>query len=363
MLKIRLPSLFSKDMADAERRRSDSNADSASANADVGVDVVKQESSAKVPTILESPAVGISTDIASATAPALLSVTPVDPTPSDESVNAQANPAGSIRGRKRGRPRGSGRGGGFARNSRPKPAESAASIGTRNHVARGSRGNGTRGATRGRPARRGRSGGIPSTQESFLDVANAASHANGAAQQLDNDRPNSPSPIIRNLRDRQRELDRTFRKVATAQRAALSDLAERSEEKLIRDQKAHMRAPEFQEVLGAIDKALKKRTELLDEQLRIRQLHAERKMECEKARIRDKFEVRPCPPLFFTPWSKLYFSNLNMQCSIRLKTLEKNIFLLPKAISLRFLKIVVFPLNAIWPRHVSPPLRYLDSFG
>ncbi|KAI5297206.1 phosphoribosylaminoimidazole carboxylase ade2, partial [Ascosphaera pollenicola] len=71
-------------------------------------------------------------------------------------------------------------------------------------------------------------------------------------------------PAVRNLKERQRDLERMFRRVAQAQRFALTNLASRTEEQLIKDPNAHKRCLEWEMIQSDIDRRFERRIEQLE---------------------------------------------------------------------------------------------------
>ncbi|PGH06471.1 hypothetical protein AJ80_08165 [Polytolypa hystricis UAMH7299] len=111
------------------------------------------------------------------------------------------------------------------------------------------RGRGGGGRGRGRGGRGGRGAG--------------RTGRGGRLQPIERERSPSPSPVMKQLRERQRELDKVFRKVAAVQRTALSVIAARTETRLVKDRKAHTAVKEYKEVMGGLQDRLKKRQELI----------------------------------------------------------------------------------------------------
>ncbi|KMU80291.1 hypothetical protein CISG_08397 [Coccidioides immitis RMSCC 3703] len=85
----------------------------------------------------------------------------------------------------------------------------------------------------------------------------------------------SASAAVKKLRDRQKELHHAFRRVASAQRAALVVLANRSEACLVKDPKAHMETPLYQEVLDDLQERLGRKKAIINREYEL-------KVECEK---------------------------------------------------------------------------------
>jgi hypothetical protein len=65
------------------------------------------------------------------------------------------------------------------------------------------------------------------------------------------------------LRERQKELDKVFKKVAAAQRLALSVLAAQSHKRLARDKTAHLQVKEYEDVQRDLRRQLEKRRAVL----------------------------------------------------------------------------------------------------
>ncbi|RDW61885.1 uncharacterized protein DSM5745_10557 [Aspergillus mulundensis] len=77
------------------------------------------------------------------------------------------------------------------------------------------------------------------------------------------ERSPSPSAATQKLRDRQRELDKAFRRVAAAQRLALAVLATQSEKRIARDKNAHKAVPEFEEISLVLKTHLREKQDTL----------------------------------------------------------------------------------------------------
>ncbi|KGY15855.1 hypothetical protein PABG_11094 [Paracoccidioides brasiliensis Pb03] len=111
----------------------------------------------------------------------------------------------------------------------------------------------------------------------------------GRLQPIDRDMSLSPSPVIKQLRERQKELDRVFRRVASAQRTALTVIANRSEAKLIKDAKAHMAVPEYDQVMNDLKAMLQKRLEVIENEYNWRTKTADALFEANKERVNASF--------------------------------------------------------------------------
>jgi hypothetical protein len=101
----------------------------------------------------------------------------------------------------------------------------------------------------------------------------------------------SPTPATQKMRDRQRELDKAFKKVAAAQRLALSVLAEHSQRKLARDKNAHKKVPEFDEVNRQLQERLERHREILRREYEYKVANASRVLALEKENLEIQFQV------------------------------------------------------------------------
>ncbi|RHZ61059.1 uncharacterized protein CDV56_106028 [Aspergillus thermomutatus] len=99
----------------------------------------------------------------------------------------------------------------------------------------------------------------------------------------------SPTPATQKMRDRQRELDKAFKKVAAAQRLALSVLAEHSQRKLARDKNAHKKVPEFDEVNRQLQERLERHREILRREYEYKVANADRVLALEKENLEIQF--------------------------------------------------------------------------
>ncbi|PGH29591.1 hypothetical protein GX50_07669 [[Emmonsia] crescens] len=111
----------------------------------------------------------------------------------------------------------------------------------------------------------------------------------GRLQPIDREMSLSPSPVIRQLRERQKELDKVFRRVASAQRTALTVIANRSEAKLITDSNAHMAVPEYDQVMNDLKARLQKRLEVIENEYNWRAKAADALLEANKERVNANF--------------------------------------------------------------------------
>ncbi|KAI1965931.1 hypothetical protein LOZ58_000832 [Ophidiomyces ophidiicola] len=128
-------------------------------------------------------------------------------------------------------------------------------------------------AAGGRPRGKGKARKPPLNRK-----AAAAAAGKAAAPRMhayDRNLSPSASAAVKKLRDRQRELQGAFRRVSSAQRAALLVLANRSESRLAKDPKAHMSTPLYQEVLDGLEARLEKQKALINREYDL-------KVQCEK---------------------------------------------------------------------------------
>ncbi|EGC44867.1 conserved hypothetical protein [Histoplasma capsulatum var. duboisii H88] len=111
----------------------------------------------------------------------------------------------------------------------------------------------------------------------------------GRLQPIDREMSLSPSPVIKQLRDRQKELDKVFRRVAAAQRTALTVIANRSESKLIKDPNAHMAVPEYDQVMNGLKARMRKRLEIIENEYNWRKKSADAMLEANKELVNSNF--------------------------------------------------------------------------
>ncbi|KAL5051206.1 hypothetical protein BDW71DRAFT_194261 [Aspergillus fruticulosus] len=86
---------------------------------------------------------------------------------------------------------------------------------------------------------------------------------NDRSSDIEFERSPSPSAATQKLRDRQRELDKAFRRVAAAQRLALAVLATQSEKRIARDKNAHKAVPEYEEISLVLKAYLREKQDTL----------------------------------------------------------------------------------------------------
>lgn len=136
----------------------------------------------------------------------------------------------------------------------------------------------------------------------------------GAPKMHLHDRNLSPSATaaVKKLRDRQKELHHAFRRVASVQRAALVVLATRSESRLIKDPKAHMDTPLYQEVLDDLQDRLDKSKALIDKEYELKAQCQNTTREAYEHWVKSAFKVSN-----ILDWGLLFnFCRLKTNCSI-----------------------------------------------
>uniref|UniRef100_A0A093UWW9 Putative U6 snRNA-associated Sm-like protein LSm4 n=1 Tax=Talaromyces marneffei PM1 TaxID=1077442 RepID=A0A093UWW9_TALMA len=109
--------------------------------------------------------------------------------------------------------------------------------------------------------------------------------------EVDNERPGPPNPYAQKLTDRQKELKQNFKRLAATQKLILNELAGRTQQTLARDKKAHLGTTEFDEVQVALELALQKRLDSLENEHRLCIEHANRLLEAETQIIQDRYEA------------------------------------------------------------------------
>lgn len=101
----------------------------------------------------------------------------------------------------------------------------------------------------------------------------------------------SPSAEAQKLRDRQRELDKAFRKLAAAQRLALAELASQSEKRVTREKNAHITVAEYDQINMQLKERLRMKQESLRHEYELEVEQEMRILEAEKDRINENFRV------------------------------------------------------------------------
>ena len=156
---------------------------------------------------------------------------------------------------------------------------------------------GGRGRRRGRGGRNRQSVRITSNKRGAGRGRGTRARAIRTGRQLINSdnvdfrRSLSPSAEVQKLRDRQRELDKAFRRVAAAQRLALAELATQSEKRITRDKSAHIDVEEYEQVSALLKEKLRQRQTALRKEYDLRVEQEMRLLAAEKERINQKFRV------------------------------------------------------------------------
>ncbi|KAL2866285.1 uncharacterized protein BJX67DRAFT_382090 [Aspergillus lucknowensis] len=148
------------------------------------------------------------------------------------------------------------------------------------------RGRGARSRTSARlgASRRGR-GGTRSAR------SGRSGRHNDRSSDIEFERSPSPSAATQKLRDRQRELDKAFRRVAAAQRLALAVLATQSEKRLARDKNAHKAVPEYDELSLALKARLRERQDALRREYDLKVAQENRIFQASKESIEDRYQA------------------------------------------------------------------------
>ncbi|KAL4952530.1 hypothetical protein BDW69DRAFT_185343 [Aspergillus filifer] len=161
-------------------------------------------------------------------------------------------------------------------------AESVITKATRGGRTRG-RGRGARNRTSARfgVTRRGR-GGTRAARSGRLR------HQHDRSSDIEFERSPSPSAATQKLRDRQRELDKAFRKVAAAQRLALAVLATQSEKRIARDKNAHKAVPEYDHITAILKAQLRERQDTLRREYDLKVAQEDRIFRANKEAIEER---------------------------------------------------------------------------
>ncbi|KAN0072399.1 hypothetical protein V8E54_009328 [Elaphomyces granulatus] len=141
-----------------------------------------------------------------------------------------------------------------------------------------SRGRGTgRGRGRGRRRGRGPVGGGWRGGNSRGRGGGGRGGARGVKRTEDDSdiaRSPSPCPATQKLRERQKELDKAFKKVAAAQRLALAVLATNTQKQLLKKKNAHVSASEHTQIEKDLETFLLKRQDILHHEYELKVKHA-----------------------------------------------------------------------------------------
>ncbi|KAL1959009.1 hypothetical protein VTO42DRAFT_3250 [Malbranchea cinnamomea] len=116
--------------------------------------------------------------------------------------------------------------------------------------------------------------------------------ASGRLQPLSPSMPPSPVPLSKQLRERQKELERAYRRVAAAQKIALAIIATRTQTRLVKDPKAHTATPLYQKVLDELDKRLKERHHQIDREYELKVLEANIEADCAEFNLKANCDAK-----------------------------------------------------------------------
>ncbi|PWY70191.1 hypothetical protein BO70DRAFT_389880 [Aspergillus heteromorphus CBS 117.55] len=172
--------------------------------------------------------------------------------------------------------------------------ESTPDVATESTVGKAARGGRTRGRGRGG---RGRGAARFAVNKRGRGAARGG-RGGRTGRQLDRssdvepDRSPSPSAATQKLRDRQRELDKAFKKVAAAQRLALAVLATQSEKRLARDKNAHKIVPEFDDINLQLKARLHEKREILRREYELKVEQENRMFEASKQAVEERCQAQ-----------------------------------------------------------------------
>ncbi|KAL3481835.1 hypothetical protein BJX99DRAFT_253356 [Aspergillus californicus] len=114
---------------------------------------------------------------------------------------------------------------------------------------------------------------------------------NDRSSDIEFERSPSPSAATQKLRDRQRELDKAFRRLAAAQRLALAVLATQSEKRLARDKNAHKAVPEYDEITLLLKAQLREKRETLRREFDLKVAQENRIFQANTEAIEGRYRV------------------------------------------------------------------------
>ncbi|XHG00407.1 hypothetical protein AWENTII_003861 [Aspergillus wentii] len=164
---------------------------------------------------------------------------------------------------------------------------------------RGGRGGVTRGRGRGRGGRSRGAARAPAAKRGGTGRGRGGRNTRGRTSGRHHDRSSdfeyerspSPSAATQKLRERQRDLDKAFKKVAAAQRLALAVLATQSERKLARDRNAHKNVPEYDEINEQLKARLAAKKKTLRHEYELKVAQENRVFAANKASIEERFQA------------------------------------------------------------------------
>ncbi|KAL4787807.1 hypothetical protein BJX76DRAFT_353847 [Aspergillus varians] len=161
---------------------------------------------------------------------------------------------------------------------------------TASTTAKATRGGRTRGRGRGARNRTAARYGVSRRGRGGARAARSGrtGRQNDRSSDIEFERSPSPSAATQRLRDRQRELDKAFRRVAAAQRLALAMLATQSEKRLARDKNAHKAVPEYDDINSVLKAQLHKKQDLIRREYDIKVAQENRLFQANKEAIEER---------------------------------------------------------------------------
>ncbi|OJJ06946.1 hypothetical protein ASPVEDRAFT_88214 [Aspergillus versicolor CBS 583.65] len=164
---------------------------------------------------------------------------------------------------------------------------------TESTIAKATRGGRTRGRGRGARSRTSARFGVNRRGRGGTRAARSGrtGRQNDRSSDIEFERSPSPSAATQKLRDRQRELDKAFRRVAAAQRLALAVLATQSEKRLARDKNAHKAVPEYEDIMLKLGAQLRKQQDTLRREYDLKVAQENRIFQANKEAIEERCRI------------------------------------------------------------------------
>ncbi|KAL4883071.1 hypothetical protein BJY04DRAFT_206669 [Aspergillus karnatakaensis] len=164
---------------------------------------------------------------------------------------------------------------------------------TETTIVKATRGGRTRGRGRGARNRTSARFGVTRRGRGGTRAARSArtGRLNDRSSDIEFERSPSPSAATQKLRDRQRELDKAFRRLAAAQRLALAVLATQSEKRLARDKHAHKAVPEYEDINAILKAQLREKQDTLKREYDLKVAQEHRLFQANKEAIEDRCHV------------------------------------------------------------------------
>ncbi|KAL4934892.1 hypothetical protein BDV06DRAFT_145621 [Aspergillus oleicola] len=161
---------------------------------------------------------------------------------------------------------------------------------TESVITKATRGGRTRGRGRGARNRTSARFGVTKRGRGGTRAARSGRlrHQHDRSSDIEFERSPSPSAATQKLRDRQRELDKAFRKVAAAQRLALAVLATQSEKRVARDKNAHKAVPEYDHITSILKAHLRERQDTLRREYDLKVAQEDRIFQANKEAIEER---------------------------------------------------------------------------